>query len=205
MSASDTVGPTRTLQEEVYCFTVNFNHLTLSINYNKAKKKSRWLRYAIVVAMLVIALYNVVLMLPDRAVPEGIRFELRGGPTSPLLDHPRLFLVENILVSVIYLCGLYALVKLMRRFEQGEFFSVRTVRHLRTFAFSLLLASVASVVLPPLILLAARLLGVDHVTSVGVGVDSGDIWQGLISAVFFIVAIILGEATQLAEDNQWIV
>ncbi|KAG9548477.1 hypothetical protein KCV01_g23789, partial [Aureobasidium melanogenum] len=39
MSASDTVGPTMTLQEEVYCFTVNFNHLTVSINYNKAKKK----------------------------------------------------------------------------------------------------------------------------------------------------------------------
>lgn len=205
MSVSDSVGPTTTLQEKVYCFAVNFNHLTIIIDYNKAKKKARWLRVAIVVAMAVIALYNVVLALPERFVPNGPNFDFTGNPVMPLVHHPRLFLVENILVSLIYLGGLYALVRLMRLFEQGEFFSARAVRHLRSFALSLLLASIASVVLPPLILLVARALGLDNVTSIGIGVESSDIWQGLISAVFFVVATILGEATQLAEDNQWIV
>lgn len=175
------------------------------IDYSRAKKKARWLRYGIACAMVFIVLNGLLLALPDGVVPGGPMFDFRQRPPVALADHPHLFLIANSLIALIYLAGLFRLIKLMRLFEEGEFFSARGVRHLRAFALSLLLASIAGCVLPPLLLMGARMLGVDHVTVLRVGLENSDMWQGFISAVFFVVAMILGEARQLAEDNQLIV
>jgi hypothetical protein len=177
----------------------------MNIDCSKAKQKARWLRYLIVAVMLLLVLGNIVLAWPGGWDISSSMFDLTRSITGPLANHPRLFLIENALVSLVYLAGLYRLVRLMRLFEQGEFFSVLAVAHLRAFALSLLLATVVGCALPALELWVAHLMGSEHVTAIAVAVDSSDLWQGFISALFFVVAVILGEARQLAEDNQLIV
>ena len=68
-----------------------------------------------------------------------------------------------------------------------------------------MLITLAGCFLPPLELLAGRLLGIGNVTAIALDIDSNDVWSAMISAVFFVIALIMGEAGKLAEDNGLIV
>jgi hypothetical protein len=177
----------------------------MSNSCDKAKRKARWLRYAVVAAMVVIVLVNVLLAW------RGITFNPDAGSllqiyvSSQLDGHPRLALLESALLSLIYLYGLYRVVRLMRLFEQGDFFSTAAARHLRAFALSLLVGTIADCLLPPVELIVARVAGAIQLHAVSVKLDSSDVWMILISGMFFVIAWIMGEARQLAEDNQLII
>jgi hypothetical protein len=175
------------------------------IDCAKAKSRARWLRYGVLVVMACIVLTNIALALPGGWETANGYVEITRSFTRALADHPHLLTLEIALESLICLVGLYRLTKLLRLFESGEFFSVRAVRHLRAFALSLLLVTLAGCFLPPIELLTARLLGVGHVSAIAVDIDSNDVWSGMISAVFFVIALIMGEAGKLAEDNGLIV
>lgn len=191
--------------EKVYCLTVNFKYLTMIIDCAKAKSRARWLRYGVLVVMALVVLATIALAMPGGWETANKYVEITRSFTKPLADHPRLLIIEMALESVICLIGLYRLTKLLRLFESGEFFSVRAVRHLRAFALSLLLITLAGCFMPPLELLAGRLLGIGHVSAIALDIDSNDVWTAMISAVFFVIALIMGEARKLAEDNGLIV
>lgn len=175
------------------------------IDCAKAKYRARWLRYGVLVVMALIVLSNIALALPGGWETANGYVEITRSFTRTLADYPHLVTIEIALESLICLAGLYRLVKLLRLFESGEFFSARAVRHLRAFALSLLLITLAGCFMPPLELLAARVLGIGHVTAISFDIDSSDVWSGMISAVFFVIALIMGEAGKLAEDNGLIV
>jgi len=175
------------------------------IDCAKAKSRARWLRYGVLVVMALVVLATIALAMPGGWETANKYVEITRSFTKPLADHPRLLIIEMALESVICLIGLYRLTKLLRLFEGGEFFSVRAVRHLRAFALSLLLITLAGCFMPPLELLAGRLLGIGHVSAIALDIDSNDVWTAMISAVFFVIALIMGEAGKLAEDNGLIV
>lgn len=170
-----------------------------------AKKKALALRYAIIIVMALIVLCDFAMAWSGGKNLAGTMYEITTSAPELLARHPHLFLIETVSVSMIYLAGLYRLVKLMRVFEQGEFFSVRAVGHLRAFALSILLAVLAGCLFPTLELLAAHILGLNRDASISFSVDSSDVWLGLVSALFFIIALIMSEAGKVAEDSQLIV
>lgn len=172
---------------------------------DKASHLAAWLRRILVVAMAVIVLGNGYMAYAGMADRHGGWFTVRIEPPTALADHPTLALLHNLLLSLVLLYGLYRLLCLMRLFEAGEFFSLRATQHLRAFAFALLVGAAASCLLPAIELIAARLAGVGGITSVSIEMDGSDAWTLLTSALFFMVAWIMSEARQLAEDNQLII
>jgi len=177
----------------------------MNIVCDRVRRKARWLRYAILATIVAVVLLNMLLIWRGiTAHPDVLGF-VQMDVSAQLNDHPSLALITCALLSLIYLYGLYRLVRLMQLFEQGEFFSTTATRHLRAFAFSLLAGTVTGCLFPPIALAAARMLGLNHITSVSIHMDGSDAWMILISTLFFVIAWIMGEARQLAEDNQLIV
>jgi hypothetical protein len=172
---------------------------------DRVSRKARWLRHAVLATIVAIVLANTLLVWRSIANQPGAFGILQIEAPASLTGHPWLTLVYCVLVSLIYLYGLYRLVLLMRLFERGEFFSIAATHHLRAFAFSLLAGTVTGFLLPPVTLAIARLLGLNHITAVTLSLDGSDAWMILISTLFFVIAWIMGEARQLAEDNQLIV
>lgn len=172
---------------------------------DRVSRKARWLRHAVVATIVAVLFGNALLAWRSIANhPDALRVLQIDAPAS-LTGHPWLTLIYCALLSAIYLYGLYRLVLLMRLFERSEFFSLMATHHLRAFAFSLLLGTVAGFMLPPIALVIARLLGLNHINAVTLSLDGSDAWMILISTLFFVIAWIMGEARQLAEDNQLIV
>lgn len=172
---------------------------------DRVRRKALWLRHAVVATMIIIVLVDVLLVWRSIANQPGAFGILQIEAPASLANHPWLTLIDCVLLSWVYLYGLYRLVLLMRRFERGEFFSIAATHHLRAFAFSLLLGTVAGFLLPPVALAIARLFGLNHINAVTLSLDGSDVWMILISTLFFVIAWIMGEARQLAEDNQLIV
>ncbi|MBM7128051.1 DUF2975 domain-containing protein [Dyella mobilis] len=168
-------------------------------------RKARWLRYAVLATMSFVVLANALLAWRGLTHHPDTLSAVQLDATAQLGSHPRLALIDTALLSLIYLYGLYRLVRLMHLFERGEFFSATATGHLRAFAFTLLLGTVAGCLLPPIELAVSRWMGLNHLASVSISMDGSDIWMILISTLFFVIAWIMAEARQLAEDNQLIV
>ncbi|WP_165371499.1 DUF2975 domain-containing protein [Pseudolysobacter antarcticus] len=166
---------------------------------------ARWLRYAVLLMMIATVLGNVLVAWPDTPQAADARIALTTQVPEALAGHRWLILIDSVAVSLILLLGLYRLLRLMRLFEQGDFFSRAAALHLRAFALALLLSTLASCLMPGLELLIVRLAGLDAPTSISFSIDSADIWLIMIGAVFFMITWIMGEARQLAEDNRMIV
>lgn len=172
---------------------------------DKTSRKARWLRYALMATMAAIILANGLLAWRGAGHHVTTWGSLQIEVPADLANYPTLTLIYGVLVSLIFLYGLYRLVLLMRLFERGEFFSTPAIRHLRAFAFTLLAGTIVGCLLPAIELIAARLIGLNHVTAVSIDMDGSDMWMILISTLFFVIAWIMGEARQLSEDNQLIV
>lgn len=177
----------------------------MNTSCDRARRKARWLRYAITSVMVVIVVVDLLLAWRWLAHRPGDFGFLHAGAPSQLDSHPRLMLIACATLSLIYIYGLHRLVRLMRLFELGEFFSLDATRHLRAFALSLLSGTIAGCLLPPIELVLARLAGLNHIHAVTIRMDDSDVWMILISSLFFVITWIMGEARQLAEDNQLIV
>jgi hypothetical protein len=172
---------------------------------DRVRRKARWLRYGIIATIVAILLVNVLLIWRGATAHPDVLSFVQMEASAQLADHPQLTLLECGLLSLIYLYGLHRLVKLMQLFEQGEFFSTTATLHLRAFACSLLAGTLAGCLFPPVALATTRVLGLNHITSVSISMDGSDVWMILISTLFFVIAWIMGEARQLAEDNQLII
>jgi hypothetical protein len=177
----------------------------MKINCDKASRKARWLRYAAIATMVLVVAIDATLLCLGMGKHEASWLALKADIPDALAGHTGLALLNVQWVSLAFLYGLYRLVCLMRLFEQGEFFSVPATRHLRAFACSLLLGTLAGCLLPAIEIAIARLVGLSHANAVSIDLDASDVWMLLTSTVFFLIAWILGEARQLAEDNQLII
>jgi hypothetical protein len=177
----------------------------MKINCDKASRKARWLRYAAFVLMAAVVAVDLALIDLGTGRHAAGWIALQATVPPALAGHPALALLDVLLVSLIFLYGLYRLVRLMSLFERGEFFSLRAIGHLRAFAGMLLLGTLVGCVFPAAELAAAHLFGLDHASALSIELDASDVWMVLISSVFLVIAWILGEARQLAEDNQLIV
>lgn len=172
---------------------------------DRVRRRARWLRYAILAVMLAAVLVNALLawrnLLHHQALGGWPWLDISAQPAG----HPRLAVLMCLSLSMIYLYGLYRLLLLMRLFEQGEFFSIGATGHLRVFAGTLLVGTIVGCVLPAVALAVMHMAGLNHDTSVSLQLDGSDVWMILVSTLFFVIAWILSEARQLAEDNQLIV
>src|ERR1700712_4891873 len=172
------------------------------VDYARAKRRARFMRYGVIAMMVLIVLCNIFLNFPD-AFDMGVRHITTTESFSPALaGYPELARINTVLISAICLAGLYRLMRLMKLFELGDFFGHRSIRHLQAFSLSILLATVVDCILPPIELLGADALRIGHVRGVYFGVDSTDVLLGFISAIFFVIALIMAEAGKLAEDSQ---
>jgi hypothetical protein len=175
------------------------------ITCDRARRRARWLRYAILTTICFIVAANVFLAWRSLTGHPNVLSIVQLEVTDQLVGHPRLALIANALVSLVYLYGLYRLVKLMRLFERGDFFCTQATSHLQAFSLSLLFATMAGCLLPAVELAASRAIGLNHVQAASIQMDISDVWMILISTLFFLIAWIMGEARQLAEDNQLII
>lgn len=179
------------------------------IKYDKqaarAMRAARWLRYAIVAAMLIVLAINAYVWwvgLGDRSVG---RIRIEAYLPGVLRGHRHVGLATQAAMSLTLLYGLFRLTRLMRLFEAGRFFDGDAVLHLRAFAFTVFLSVVLDVLLPPLALLGLRLTGFGGVQAVELSLNGFDLWNLLIAGLFFVITWIMAEARRLAEDNARIV
>lgn len=172
---------------------------------DRVRRRARWLRYAILAVMLAAVVVNALLAWRNLVHPHAMGGWLWMDVSAQPAGHPRLAVIICLLLTLIYLYGLYRLLQLMRLFEQGEFFSIAATRHLRAFACTLLAGTVAGCLLPGIALAAMHMAGLNHDASISLQLDGSDVWMILVSTLFFVIAWILGEARQLSEDNQLIV
>lgn len=203
---SDIVSAHRQITENVYCFAVNFIYLTMIIDCARAKRQAKWLRYAVLLLIALIVLGNVLLATGGTGPrPSGATVWLTASFSPSLDKYPGLVAIDVAIVSLVFVAGLYRLVRLMRQFEQGDFFSVRAMGHLRAFALLLLVAAVVDCLLPAVIMLVAHLAGMQEVRSIEFGIDGTDVWVGMVGAILLTITTAMGEARKLAEDNELIV
>lgn len=172
---------------------------------DKAKRMARWFGYAVAGMMVAIVLVDAALLWLGMGKHQAAWVSLQATIPNTLAGHQSLALLDCIVISAIFLYGLYRLLRLMHLYQQGEFFGLDAIRHLRAFALSLLAGTLAGCLLPALETAMARLAGLSHAASVSIDLDASDVWMILISFVFFVIAWILGEARQIAEDNQSII
>ncbi|HEX5353733.1 MAG TPA: hypothetical protein VFW60_06610 [Rhodanobacteraceae bacterium] len=126
------------------------------------------------------------------------------GPKS-LPGPPLLGLLDTSAVLLVLLYGLWRLRSLLRCFEQGDFFGLAPVLHLRAFALTLVLAAVFDVLLPPLLELGARFAGASGIAGVSAEMDGSDGWLLLTGGLFYLIGWILTEARRAAEDSAQII
>lgn len=176
------------------------------IDCARAKKQARWLRYAVLVVIALIVAGNIVLAAGGTGPrANGAMLWMTVTLSPPSETYPRLKAIDVPIVSLVFVAALYRLVRLMRQFEQGDFFSVRAMGHLRAFALLLLITAVVDCLLPPVTMYVAHLAGMHEVRSIEFGIDGDDVWVGLVGAIFLTITTAMGEARKLAEDNDLIV
>lgn len=176
------------------------------IDCARAKKQARWLRYAVLALIVLIVAGNVLLATGKIGQhPNGATVWMTASFSAASDKYPSLTAVDVAIVSLVFVAALYQLVRLTRQFEQGDFFSVRAIGHLRTFALLLLSAAVVDCLVPPLTMLVAHLAGMHEVRSIEFGVDGTDVWMAMVGAIFLTITTAMGEARKLAEDNELIV
>ena len=103
-----------------------------------------------------------------------------------------------IALGILIGLALYRLARLLRRIEQGAVFGV--ARDLRGFAFYIFMGVVATVVMPPVLTLL-----LDGGRSAAFRFGSSEAITLLLTGLLFLVAKVLDEAQQLAEDHSQIV
>lgn len=129
------------------------------------------------------------------------------APVAAILsgdDLPRLWSAG--IAMVLALTCAAALVELARtlgQIREHALFATTAVRHFRRFAGLLALAAALQVVLPLLATFVVALQGGHHV--VRLTVDGGNLLALLLTAVFFLVARLLDEASRLEDDSHSIV
>lgn len=172
---------------------------------DKVFRNARWLRYVLMLAMLMVVTANAWLWWQGEGRYGAGWIAIYSEWPADLRGHAWVPLLAASLASVLLLIGLYRLCRLMRLFEAGEFFSVAAVRHLRAFALTLVGAVATNVLLPPLLLLGVHLANRLDAQVISLQLDAGDLWMLLVGALFFLITSIMAEAHLLAEDNRQII
>ena len=172
---------------------------------DKIFRSARWLRYTLVLAMLMVVAANMWLWWRGEGRHGTGWIAIYSEWPADLRDHAWVPLLAATFASVLLLIGLYRLCRLMRLFEAGEFFSVAAIRHLRAFALTLIGAVATNVSMPPLLLLGLHLSSRLDAPAVSLQLDAADLWTVLVGALFFLITSIMAEAHRLAEDNRQIV
>lgn len=181
------------------------SHLTINTNHARAVRAARWLRPLVdaMIGLAVVAVAAIWWLGPGRHHVGAVIVELSGPPA--LAGHPLMIRLTVSTVLAMSGYGLWRLRGLLDCFRRAEFFSRVATAHLRAFALGLLLAALLDVLLPPLLQLAARFAGGDHVAALRLQLDGGDALALLLAALFFIIAWILNEARGAVEDSAQIV
>jgi hypothetical protein len=99
------------------------------------------------------------------------------------------------------LYALWRLAALLKLIAAGQVFSAPAANHLRSFGVWLLTATLMENLAVPLLHLGHTLLSDLH-GSVKFGFTSNDIWNMFLSLLFMLVARVLADAYELAEENR---
>lgn len=122
---------------------------------------------------------------------------------APPADHLRLLGgAMAVIPSLIFARGLYFAASCVSRFGRGELFSAGAVADLKGFARWSFFGAVAGVIAPTLIGLALTILNPAGMRELTISVESQEIIGLLTSGIFWIVAGVLGQAVQVADENR---
>lgn len=134
--------------------------------------------------------------------------ELRDLPIYPETITP-FVQIAGFFVSMgaagIILYGLIRLRHLFRLFEQGTFFTLTAIAHLRAFAFSILASAIVSPIAGGLLSLLITMNNPPGKHALAISMGSAELQTAFIGGVFLVIAHILCEGRRLAEENAQIV
>jgi hypothetical protein len=163
----------------------------------RAARRLRFVTLAGVAVLALLILFAVAMLVAGAPVSDTIFVRIEHGGLPPLP-------AAAVLAAVGLLVGiaLLRLARMLHRVEQGVPFGA--ARDLRGFAFYLLLAVLASILLPPLLQMAlGHGNGADGPVAFTLG--GGEALMLLVTGLLFFVARLLDEAQRLADDHSQIV
>jgi hypothetical protein len=114
-------------------------------------------------------------------------------------------LLVAVVSGALFALGLWRLIGMLGRMEQGERFTGRNIGDLRGFTFYVLISAIVSILLPIALSLIAALSAGAGERRVTFTFDGGDFFALLVSALLFFVVRLLGEAQRLSEEAAQII
>lgn len=102
---------------------------------------------------------------------------------------------------LVLFLGLWRLDRLLLNFRRRELFTAQSIGHLRAFAGATLLATLLSIVEPPVRTLALRLSG-NGGQHFAVGVNSEQLMLILVCGMFYLITRLMQEGRRLREENE---
>lgn len=152
---------------------------------------------AVVAAM---ALYALAAGLTGFGQPEDVQIIGEDGAPADRLE-----MLSAAITGLPLTIALWRLMRMLREIEQGRIFAAVTVRELRGFALFVMISAVASILVPPIVDLAAAIAAGADKIRLTMTFDTNDFFVLLVSVLLFFVAKLFGEAQRIADENEQIV
>jgi hypothetical protein len=166
------------------------------------------LRLAVLVFVLVqVAYFVMAWLVPQGVVLAGIRMVVTpkwlAADAVAALDAGQLAvgMLVNLPVLLFTAYAAWRLDALLRALQQGEYFAIASIGHLRAFAGAALAALTWSVLDTLLRSIAWRFM-FGSKGHVNIGVSSEELLAMLVCLLFFLIAGLMHEGRRLAEENE---
>lgn len=141
--------------------------------------------------------------LPAASIAHFYPSGMDSATARALGDHQRMLgMLAGLPALAALLYGMWRLHRLLRALHEATPFAASSIAHLRSFAASVLAATLLTILEPGARTLLYRyVLGLpEHVLSIGV--DSSEVMLILVCALFYMVTGALNEGRRLAEENE---
>lgn len=135
-----------------------------------------------------------------RAYP-GVNYDIAALPPATRM----LAFLLTMIPGLISLYGLLALRRLFDAYRRGALFAAGNALCLRTFAFSIVVATVAKMLMIPVMSVVLSWHNPPGNRALSIAINSDDLGALFAGFLFLVVAWIMAEAQRIAEDNAQIV
>ena len=160
----------------------------------------RWLTLVAMCAVVVVTAYAIA---GGGSTSVGSAVFVQVDPSGGINAHRMWYPWLEILPSSVLLYGLYRLTQLLRGWERGDLLSKEVGHHLQAFAAAVAVFVLLTITAPLQVALAMALAG--HHGTTALTFSAAQVALFGLALLFLVVAWILSEAADLAEDHAKIV
>lgn len=172
------------------------------IRIRKVSGVMKWVCTVGIAAIPVAALLFWALASPEavQGLP-GVTYDVAALPPA----NRALAFLATMIPGGLSIYGLVALRRLFDAYRQGAIFAAGNALHLRAFAVSVVAAAIAKMLIVPVLSIVLSWHNPPGARALSIAINSDDIGARFVGLLFLVVAWIMAEAQQLAEDNAQIV